>query len=106
MTALPPGRTIQELNRNPNSEQLLGLTEAQVGQSLQQLESRDRLNTGTAAVQEQADRLALEAKVRIIRDSERGAPAMAAIASAVMPEAERTGVDPRKIIANWIGRPG
>jgi hypothetical protein len=104
MTALPPGRTIQELNRNPNSEQLLGLTEAQVGQSLQQLESRDRLNTGTAAVQEQADRLALEAKVRIIRDSELGAQAMATIARAVMPEAERAGVDPREIMADWIGK--
>ena len=100
MTALPPGRTIQELNRNPNSEQLLGLTEAQTGQAFQQQEQHYLLNATASAAQRQADMLVMAKKAEIIGNSERGAPAMTAIASAVM----QTGVDPLEIIPDWIGK--
>lgn len=109
MTALPPGHTVQDLANtpagyNPYAQALNNLSGDQVGRSLQQQVQREQLNATTSAVQQQADMLVMAKKAEIIGNSELGAPAMTAIARAVVDEVERTGVDPREIMTDWIGK--
>jgi len=108
MTVIPPGHTAQDLRNtpagyNPYAQALNDLSGDQVDRSMRMQGQRTLQNAMTSDSQQRANMLALAKKAEIIGGSGRG-EAMKAIAGAVMPVAQQSGIPAQAIINDWIGR--